>query len=245
MLASGWELNKKKNFVKGGLVSNSSYAFIPFLDQQNERVIGHVLLVNPQLYSDQALEQALPRLCKVVGRQLESLTGLTEAKNLSYVDDLTDLYNQRFLKMVLDKEISRAQRSNQPFSVLFMDVDHFKLVNDTMGHVVGSKVLIEISKIILQNTRAVDYGFRYGGDEYLMLLVGNTSKQSLFVAERIRKQVEESTFDIDGVQIRVTISIGIACYPEHATSKEQIIEMADRAMYHGKAISRNVVYVAS
>src|ERR1035438_7178073 len=86
---------------------------------------------------------------------------------------------------------------------LHLDIDHFKQVNDTRGHLIGSKVLIEMSKILHQHIRVTDYGFRYGGDEFILILVGSESDQAVKVAERIRKQVETSTFDVDGVKIRL------------------------------------------
>ena len=113
------------------------------------------------------------------------------------------------------------------------------------GHIIGSKLLTKLAKIVNDNIRTVDYGFRYGGDEFIMILVGTDAEQAKVVAERTRKQVEESVFDVDGVQIRVTLSIGIASFPLHATTKEQILEMADQAMYVGKNKSRNIVFVAS
>jgi diguanylate cyclase (GGDEF)-like protein len=202
-------------------------------------------MVDPLLYGDSALEKVFPHLTRILGRHLDHAITYTEAKSLSYVDDLTDLYNQRYLKLVLEKEISRSHRGQDTFSVLFMDIDHFKQVNDTRGHLIGSQVLVEMSKILRQNIRTMDYGFRYGGDEFLLILVGTGSKDAITVAERIRRQVEKSIFKIDKVEVKVTLSIGIATYPEHATTKEEIIALADRAMYCGKNQSRNVVYVAS
>jgi diguanylate cyclase (GGDEF)-like protein len=243
-LPNGWEMRKQRTFVdidKKG----EGICFVPLFGHQSKRILGHVMLVNPLLYGDRSLEKVFPHLTKVFGRHLEHVTSFADAKSLSYIDDLTDLYNQRYLKLILDKEISRCQRANQAFSVLFMDIDHFKQVNDTRGHLIGSKVLVELSKILHQNIRTADYGFRYGGDEFLLILVNTDSKAALHVAERIRQQVESSTFDCNGAKIKVTLSIGIATFPEHATTKEQIIELADRAMYCGKEKSRNIVYVAS
>lgn len=170
---------------------------------------------------------------------------LWEARNLSYSDDLTDLYNQRYLPHVLDTEISRAKRSCTKFSVLFMDLDHFKKVNDSRGHWVGSKLLVEVGKIVKGNIRTCDYGFRYGGDEYVVILVDTDIKGAEVVGERLRKEVEDADFVVDGHNIKLTISVGVACFPDHAASRQDIIKMADEAMYLGKHKSRNIVYVAS
>jgi len=244
-LPSGWELRSGNVFVEHRKQNRYSVCFVPVVSPKSKQVLGHIMLQNPLLWGDLGLDKTLPNLMRLLGRHLDHAISFGNAKNLSYIDDLTELYNQRYLKLVLDKEIYRAQRQNSAFAVLFMDIDHFKRVNDTSGHIVGSKVLIELSKIVKQNIRAMDYGFRYGGDEFICVLVGTDSQQAAQVAERIRKTAEESTFDIDGVQVKVTLSIGIASYPEHATTKEEIIEMADRAMYCGKSRSRNVVYIAS
>ena len=246
-LPSGWELARaKRTFIPASDATlGHSFAFVPLIGHQSKAVQGYIFLVDPILYGDAALEKVFPHLTRVLGRHLEHALTFSEARSLSYVDDLTELYNQRYLKLVLDKEISRSSRNKQCFSVLFMDIDHFKQVNDTKGHLIGSQVLVELAKILHENIRTMDYGFRYGGDEFLLILVGTDSRNALTVAERIRKQVEESIFKVDEVQIKVTLSIGIATYPEHALTKEEIIELADRAMYCGKNQSRNVVYVAS
>lgn len=241
-LPAGWQQRKKNHFTV--TQKNEQFFVVPICGVQNKKILGHAIVLGP-LHGDIATNSLVPHLQHVIGRHAEHIQMLHHAKGLSYIDDLTDLYNQRYLKLVLDKEINRSQRTDSCFSVLFMDIDHFKRVNDTRGHIVGSKVLVELSKIIHENIRTVDYGFRYGGDEFLMILIGTKSDQAKVVAERMRKQVEASVFDIEGIQIKVTLSIGIASYPQHAQTKEQILELADEAMYVGKKKSRNIVYVAS
>lgn len=168
-----------------------------------------------------------------------------EAIQLSYKDELTDLYNQRYLPMVLDKEIHRAQRSKQSFSVLFLDLDYFKSINDSKGHWVGSKLLADVGKIIKKAVRTTDYAFRYGGDEYLVVLVESDAKAASVVAERIRSDIESTDFSVDGHDIRLTVSIGLATFPEHAKTSEEVLRLADQAMYYGKRKSRNIVFIAS
>jgi diguanylate cyclase (GGDEF)-like protein len=168
-----------------------------------------------------------------------------KALRLSYLDDLTGLYNQKYLAGAINKEIQRSSRSSRPFSVLFLDVDYFKQVNDSNGHLVGSKILIAVADLIRACIRECDFAFRYGGDEFIVLLIDSGGSGARVVAERIRKRVEDCHFLVDGNQIRLTVSIGLAAYPEHATSTEQLIQMADDAMYSGKHKSRNVVYIAS
>lgn len=180
----------------------------------------------------------------VIAGLYSSAIQLSEAKGLAFIDDVTQLFNQRYLHLVLDKEIRRAERAKTPFSALFIDIDHFKNVNDSSGHLVGSKLLCQLSQILRQNIRIIDYGFRYGGDEFILLLIGIDKTVAHQVGERIRSQVENTIFAVDGDRVRLTLSIGVASFPEHAKSKEEIIKMADEAMYEGKNKSRNIVHVA-
>ncbi len=163
---------------------------------------------------------------------------------LNFIDDVTGLYNQRYLNILLDQEIERYKRSNVSFSVLFIDVDHFKLVNDKNGHMVGSQILKEIGEIVKKSVRLVDFCFRYGGDEFLTILTNTNAEQATIVANRICKSVRETSFIMNGSKVRVTLSIGVACFPEHAQTKEKILQVADEAMYCGKNLSRNIVYLA-
>lgn len=188
---------------------------------------------------------ALQKSLGMSARYLHFAYQLQEAKNQSYVDELTGLYNQRHLPMVLGHEIERARRDGTKFSLLFMDIDYFKMVNDGKGHWVGSKLLGELAKVLMGQIRACDHAFRYGGDEFVVMLGGADQDVARKVAERIRKAVESHTFLIDGHDLRLTVSIGLAEYPSHALHAEGLIQLADQAMYHGKRKSRNVVFIAS
>jgi two-component system, cell cycle response regulator len=119
-------------------------------------------------------------------------------------------------------------------------------VNDEYGHLSGSRLLVEVARVLRSCVRDEDVVVRYGGDEYVVLLVGIDSGGGLKVAERIRRAIEDHRFlSREGSRVRVTASIGLASYPEHARSKGEILDLADRAMYRGKRSSRNVVYMAS
>ncbi|MGZ3722550.1 MAG: GGDEF domain-containing protein [Bdellovibrionales bacterium] len=168
-----------------------------------------------------------------------------DAKNMSYVDEVTGLYNQRYLPMVLEHEIHRNKREGSQFSLLFLDIDYFKMVNDGRGHWVGSRLLLELGKILKSQVRSCDYLFRYGGDEFIVLLGNSNSQTSKIVAERIRKAIESHTFSVEGHNLNLTVSIGLAAYPEHAQTASGLIQIADQAMYYGKRKSRNIVFVAS
>ena len=168
-----------------------------------------------------------------------------QAQSLIYIDDLTKLYNGRYLNVVLDREMKRSERYRNFFCVLFMDIDFFKRVNDAHGHLVGSRVLVEVGAVLRACVRDSDTVVRYGGDEFVVLLVETNADEAMIVAERMRKMVEAEPFVKDaGLNIRLTISIGIAAFPEHATTKQILLNLADQAMYRGKESTRNVVYLA-
>jgi len=169
----------------------------------------------------------------------------THTQNLIYIDDLTKLYNSRYLNVVLDRELKRSERYRNFFSVLFMDLDFFKRVNDAHGHLVGTRVLVEAGSVLRSCVRETDTVVRYGGDEFVVLLVETRAEEAILVAERMRKMIEEKLFGQEsGFDIRLTISIGIAAFPEHATTKQHLLNLADQAMYRGKDSTRNVVYLA-
>ncbi len=159
---------------------------------------------------------------------------------LIHVDDLTGLHNYRYLQTILNREVRRTERYGLSFSLIFIDLDRFKHVNDNHGHLAGSAALREVGEVLRQVVREVDLIFRYGGDEFTVLLVETDTRGAAAVAERIRLAIEHHTFlQSMNLEIRLTATVGYACYPEDTRCKEQIIDIADRAMYQGKRF-RNV-----
>ncbi len=185
-----------------------------------------------------------------LGRQIElSFEGarnLQEARQLAFIDALTDLYNARYMEEALDRAIAESDRGGQAFSVLFMDLDRFKEINDRHGHLTGGKALIEVSRLLAGNVRENDVVIRYGGDEFVVILPGSGSEEAREVAERIRLAIRQHRFlGREGRHIRLTASIGVATYPTSASSREELIDQADRAMYRGKETTRDAVYLAT
>jgi len=163
-----------------------------------------------------------------------------ELERLSVTDALTGLYNRRHLMGTLASEAQRARRLRRPFSVLLMDVDHFKQYNDTHGHLAGDAALTKMAEILRQQTRAVDCVARYGGEEFLVVLLETTVATAALVAERIRNRVATEAFGGG----RMTVSIGVAECPAHGDTPEDLIASADAAMYQAKSGGRNRVVAA-
>lgn len=185
-------------------------------------------------------------LCRHLAIALQNLRRLSEVEDLIYLDDLTRLHNVRWLHVALDREITNSKQTGQPFSLLFLDLDHFKSVNDTHGHLAGSKLLVELAGMLRTCIRDIDTAVRYGGDEYVVVLRHTDTGGALKVAERVRRTIESHRFlSSDGLGLTLTVCIGVASYPEHARDKLAILDCADRAMYRGKQTTRNVIYVAS
>jgi diguanylate cyclase (GGDEF)-like protein len=175
----------------------------------------------------------------------ENASRYATAKDLLYIDELTGLYNYRYLDIALEQEIKRAERYGTCLTVIFLDLDFFKNVNDTHGHLVGSNILKEIGKILKMSVREVDLVMRYGGDEYTIILVETGSAGGAIVAERIRSTIANYHFlSEQGYAIRLTACLGYASYPDDTRSKQLLLDVADQAMYRGKTSGRNMVFHA-
>jgi diguanylate cyclase (GGDEF)-like protein len=162
---------------------------------------------------------------------------------LSITDDLTKLFNTRYLDRTLETEITRSTRHKSSLSLIFMDIDHFKVINDNYGHLIGSKLLVEIGQLLIKRLRTIDIVARYGGDEFVIVLPQTPPSAALQIAERIRKAIEQNVFlKKEGYSLRLTASFGVASYPESAKSKEDLLRLADEAMYKVKYQTRNGVY---
>ncbi|MBK7860633.1 MAG: diguanylate cyclase [Archangiaceae bacterium] len=193
-----------------------------------------------------ATPDSAPFLARHLALALRNLGRFAEVEDLVYLDDLTHLFNRRYLELVLDKDLKNATTTSKPFSLLFSDLDYFKGINDTHGHVVGSKLLVEVARVMKGCVRDNDVVCRWGGDEYVMLLRGTDSGGALKVAERIRRTIEGHHFLArEGFSINVTTCIGVASFPEHAREKDSLVDFADRAMYRGKKSTRNIIYMAA
>ncbi|HSP82061.1 MAG TPA: diguanylate cyclase [Myxococcaceae bacterium] len=211
---------------------------------EGEELLGSAVLLFPTLPPERIAE-ATSFLTNCLALALRTLGRFAEVEDLAYLDDLTHLFNLRYLHRVMDREVKNAQHTQGVFSVLFMDLDSFKSINDTHGHLVGSQLLVEAAHILRGCVRDQDVVARYGGDEYVVLLRGTDSGGALRVAERIRHTLETHRFLArEGFALALTTSIGVASFPEHARDKASLLELADRALYQGKR-TRNTVCLAT
>ncbi len=209
------------------------------------RLVGGIWL----FAGERSFETEEVRRAEIVVRQAElallNAQRFVQATEKAFVDDVTDLYNSRYLLAAVDREIERADRGRLELSVLFLDLDRFKLVNDRYGHLVGSSVLRELGGVLRECSRTIDTVGRYGGDEFTILLVDTGLEGAQQVAERIRSAVAGRPFGADrGLRLQLTLSVGVATFPFHGRSREQVLDMADKAMYLAKALGRDRVCTA-
>ncbi len=149
------------------------------------------------------------------------------------------------MDVLIDLELNRARRTDSCFSLAFFDLDSFKDVNDNYGHLVGSNLLRRIADILRENLRPTDWSIRYGGDEFVVILTGTSKEDAVRIIERIREKIaSQKFFRSDGLSVKITASFGIATYPEHGSTKEEIIRMADLAMYHTKEHGKDGITLA-
>lgn len=166
-----------------------------------------------------------------------------ELYKMAVLDPATALYNKRYFLERFNEEFSLCRRSKTPLSVLIMDIDFFKKVNDTYGHLAGDLVLQQIGQLLKQMTRHEDVVARYGGEEFIVMLRGSDEESAYQTAERIRKKVETSIFEFEGKTIPVTISLGVCTLGTESTETtiEEMIKSADERLYHSKENGRNQV----
>ncbi len=251
-----WVLQKGTTFTSANLARDrrmataGAGAALAFPLVCREQPVGVLVATDPVASAkvprlSDALQRGLGGLLDAVAGALDKALLLAKAEALSVTDDLTLLYNSRYLNQVLRRETKRAARNGRPLSVLFIDLDGFKSINDTYGHLSGSRALVEAGSVIRSSARETDIAARFGGDEFALILPDTGAPGALAVAERVRERLAAHTFLAgDGLSLRLTGSVGVATLPDAADSADELVEAADAAMYHVKDRGKNGTYAA-
>ncbi|MEW6443827.1 MAG: sensor domain-containing diguanylate cyclase [bacterium] len=208
------------------------------------KVVGVIEVVNPKHEAIRAWEDlpVLAILADYAAIAIENSRLVAEIQRKCITDDYTDLYNARYLHETLDVLIRGAQEQGKGFAVVFVDIDNFKGVVDTHGHLLGSQVLKEVGQTILSCLSPNDILTKYGGDEFVILLPDRSREEALSLTERILQDMRQSTYlNSEPGPVRVTASFGIARFPEDASTKKDILLRADTAMYLIKKSTKNGV----
>jgi diguanylate cyclase (GGDEF)-like protein len=212
-----------------------------------EEILGCISLNSeqPNAFDAQDLQ-----FFSVIGSQmattLKHFQRFTTVKTMAIYDTLTSLYNRRYFEERLGLEAQKAFYGGATLSLVMIDIDHFKRINDTFGHTEGDKVLREISSLFRSSVRKKDTVARYGGEEFILILPEANLEESSMIAERIRRLVEKSPFEVGHAQIHLTVSLGISNFPnDRARTKEELVKMADQALYEAKRGGRNRVCISN
>lgn len=221
-------------------------SFISLPLKNDERLIGVLNLADKQdgtsfTEVDLNLVQSFANQAVLMIDRTDIFERAGHLEKLSVTDPLTGLYNRRFLESRLDEERSRSQRQGQSFSVILCDLDNFKIYNDICGHLAGDKALRKAAMLMRRTAREMDLVVRYGGEEFCLILPATSKKESLFVAERLRRAIETEVFpgETNLPLGRLTISLGIAAFPEDGDSIHELLHASDLALYRAKALGRN------
>src|SRR4051812_37747080 len=253
---AGWVMQRGEEFVTADLrhddrVQDQSVAtVIAFpLSCRGRRVGAIVGLDRVPSSRDPQLAPTVLRAVRILlepaSVALDNALLLKRAEALSVTDDLTHLYNSRYLNQVLRRETKRASRSGRPLSLLFIDLDGFKGVNDTHGHLFGSRALVEAAAVIRSSARETDVVARFGGDEFAIVLPDTGAEGAFAVGARVRDKIAAYKFlAADGLDIHLTGSVGVATLPDVAASADELVQAADKAMYQVKESGKNGIVAA-
>lgn len=215
-----------------------SFVFLPFLVQ--ERVIGFLCSFSyEEKFLDEEKFSNLQVFCNQISIGLQKSLLYEKVQKLSITDGLTKLFSHRYFKQRLEEEVVLATRYSSELSLLILDIDHFKKYNDNYGHVAGDHVLMEMAKILQEQSEVTHLAARYGGEEMVLVAAETSKSQAMELAEKLRRAVENHPFQVVKETTQVTVSVGVATFPQDASSMIDLIAKADQALYAAKARGRN------
>jgi len=230
------------NVRKDGKIYYEQSTICPIFDQENN--ITHYMALKEDITKRKEAELNLLTAKEQLEIQLKEITNLkNRLQHQALHDQLTGLFNRRYLTEFVGREFDRIKRLKQPLTILAIDLDHFKIVNDTYGHRAGDQVLITISELIARKIRKVDVCCRSGGEEFIIVMPGANNEIGFRRAEELRQQIRQTTVQFMDDQIRVTISVGVATYPDHGLNMDEVIAHADTALYASKNKGRDTVSI--
>ncbi|MBN2384877.1 GGDEF domain-containing protein [bacterium] len=216
-----------------------SLLFLPL--KSSNRVLGLVILWSDSEQSLTISNEVLSILANQYCLALINAQMYHALERLAVTDGLTQLINHRHFQEMLGNEFKRLEREPHPLSLILLDIDHFKKFNDTYGHPIGDQVLKRVAKILKDSCRDIDTVARYGGEEFAVILINTELDGSIQMAERIRQTVAQDTLTIEALELQVTVSLGVATFPDNCSDKQQLIDLADQALYKAKETGRNRV----
>ncbi len=217
---------------------------VPLFDKRNQNT-GRLFIFR-DISERKMGEMELQKANELLQKQLSEIRLLqTELKRQAIRDPLTNLYNRRYLEKFLDSEVTKASREKTPLSILMLDIDFFKVFNDTYGHRAGDAVLKNLAELLIKQTRTDgDIACRYGGEEFVIVLTNTSLKNAACRAEQFRTSFEAMRIPVAEDELSATLSIGVAAFPEHGVTGESILHIADNALYKAKETGRNRVVTA-
>lgn len=242
LIHSGSSLEDARHTIRYPEMTDHGHVIVPL--KTGEKVTGVLYLYIP---AGVKFDERQHKLLETIGTQLaiamENAHLYEETRALSLHDPLTGLANRRLMSMELNKTLARASRTAKPFSLVMLDLDHFKKYNDLYGHAAGDRLLAGVSGLILEEIRRIDLGVRYGGEEFLLVLPDTEHAEAVDVAERIRARTEKAVFPVsEGMQSSgITVSMGVASWEPNITNEDFLIARADTALYLAKSRGRNRV----
>jgi diguanylate cyclase (GGDEF)-like protein len=208
------------------------------------KVLGIIQVMNIDMENYSRNQLLLQTLADYAAIAIENARAVRRIQELSITDDCTGLFNARHLFTVMSEEVHRSERFGYNLALLFLDLDHFKQVNDDHGHLVGSALLAQIGQLLRESLRLVDAAFRYGGDEFAILLPQTSKESALLVARRLMHVFHTREWKpAENVRLRLTASIGIAVFPGDAGTPKDIVQRGDEMMYLVKQSGRNNIAV--